>query len=104
MSDQEGGTQPAREEGSQETSRQSERTGGGAPRDRGRRRHQQNQPRRPEQQLPMDELRDLFALFTEHNLTKFEIEREGFRIHVGRNPAQLEAAKSGAQSQVTVPS
>ncbi len=35
----------------------------------------------------MDELRDLFALFTEHGLTEFEIEREGMRVHLGRNLA-----------------
>ena len=61
---------------------------GGSQRDRGRRRHgPQNQPRRAEAQLPMEELRDLFALFSEHGLTEFEIEREGFRVHLGRNLA-----------------
>ena len=91
MSDQEGATQPARDEREQQQqSRQAERTGGTQrDRDRGRRRHgPQNQPRRSETQLPMDELRDLFALFTEHGLTEFEIEREGFRVHLGRNQAQ----------------
>lgn len=109
MSDQEGATQPAREEGSQQTAKQPERAGGGAPQrdrgDRGRRRHQQNQPRRPaEQQLPMDELRDLFALFSEHSLTEFEIEREGFRVHLGRNPAPqaaATAASTNVQTQMT---
>jgi acetyl-CoA carboxylase biotin carboxyl carrier protein len=108
MSDQEGATQPAREERPQQTtSKQPERAaagGGGAPRDRdrGRRRHQQNQPRRPEQQLPMEELRDLFALFTEHNLTEFEIEREGFRVHLGRNLApQITTAPTATHSQTT---
>ncbi len=102
MSDQESGTQPAREEGSQQTSRQPERTGG-VPRnerDRGRRRHQPNQPRRSEPQLPMDELRDLFALFTEHNLTKFEIEREGYRIHLGRDIAPQIITSSDVQAQM----
>jgi len=33
----------------------------------------------------MDELRDLFALFSEHGLTEFELERESFRVHLGRN-------------------
>lgn len=105
MSDQEGGTQPAREEGSQQTSRQSERTGGTprVERDHRRRRHQPNQPnqpRRSEPQLPMDELRDLFALFTEHHLTKFEIEREGYRIHLGRDLAPQVAARTDAPAQV----
>lgn len=109
MSDPEGATQPAREERPEATSKQSERTGVAPPqrdrdRDRGRRRHQQqNQPRRQEQQLPMDELRDLFALFSEHNLTEFEIEREGFRIHVGRSPATAphEATAPELQARVT---
>ena len=101
MSDREGGTQPAREEGSQQSSGQPERAaGGGSPRDRerGRRRHQPSQPRRPaeQQQLPMDELRDLFALFTEHKLTKFEIEREGYRIHMGRDLAPQAAPTAAA--------
>ena len=99
MSDEEGATQPAREEGTEQTSRQPERTGAPRDRDRGRRRHQQNQPRRSEQQLPMDELRDLFSLFTEHNLTKFEIEREGFRIHLGRDLAPQVMTATDIQAQ-----
>lgn len=99
---EEGATQPARDERTQQdqSSRQSERTGVPRERDRGRRRHQSNQPRRPETQLPMEELRDLFALFTEHGLTEFEIEREGFRVHLGRNLApQISAAPPAIQTQ-----
>ncbi len=48
----------------------------------------------------MDELRDLFALFTEHNLTKFEIEREGYRIHLGRDLAPQIVTATDAQAQV----
>ncbi|HWT02037.1 MAG TPA: acetyl-CoA carboxylase biotin carboxyl carrier protein, partial [Pyrinomonadaceae bacterium] len=60
---------------------------------------QQNQPRRPESHLPMEELRDLFALFTAHGLTEFEIEREGMRVHLGRNPApQVVAAQPQAMN------
>jgi acetyl-CoA carboxylase biotin carboxyl carrier protein len=109
MSDQDSEIQPAREERreerpQQQTPRQPERAGGMSrgERERGRRRHQQpNQPRRSEQQqLPMDELRDLFALFTEHSLTEFEIEREGFRVHLGRNPASPgTASQTGAEAQ-----
>ena len=99
MNDQEGATQPAREERQQQQpprpqpEQQQQRAG--APRNErergGRRRggggghQQQNQPRRPEPHLPMEELRDLFALFTEHGLTEFEIEREGIRVHLGRS-------------------
>lgn len=98
--DEEGATQPAREERPQQSSGSAERTGAPRERDRGRRRHQQNQPRRAEQQLPMDELRDLFALFTEHSLTEFEIEREGFRVHLGRNLAsQIVSAPSATHTQ-----
>lgn len=106
MSDQEDDIRPAREERPQTTSRQPERAGGTGvqrDRDRGRRRHQPNQPRRSEPQLPMDELRDLFALFTEHSLTKFEIEREGFRIHLGRDlTPQQSATATDAQAQQVV--
>jgi acetyl-CoA carboxylase biotin carboxyl carrier protein len=107
MSDQDNAAQPApHEDKPQQKPREPERAGGlQRERDRGgRRRHQQqqNQPRRPEQQLPMDELRDLFALFTEHSLTEFEIEREGFRVHLGRNPAPSRgsAAQADAQAQM----
>jgi len=46
----------------------------------------------------MEELRDLFALFTEHGLTEFEIEREGMRVHLGRNlaPQVVAAAPQAA--------
>jgi acetyl-CoA carboxylase biotin carboxyl carrier protein len=107
MNDQEGATQPAREERpqQQQTPRpqpEQQQQRSGAPRNErerergGRRRggsgggghqQQQNQSRRTETHLPMEELRDLFALFTEHGLTEFEIEREGIRVHLGRNLA-----------------
>jgi acetyl-CoA carboxylase biotin carboxyl carrier protein len=108
--DEEGATQPARDERPQQPTGSPERTGAPRERDRGRRRHQQNQPRRPEtQQLPMDELRDLFALFTEHGLTEFEIEREGFRVHLGRDlapqifSAQATTAAQTASAQTSAP-
>jgi len=109
MSDQEGATQPARDERAQQhQSRQPERAGS-APqrdRDRGRRRHgqQPGQPRRSETQLPMEELRDLFALFTEHGLTEFELEREGFRVHLGRNQTpQVISSAPVAMTQAPTP-
>jgi acetyl-CoA carboxylase biotin carboxyl carrier protein len=53
----------------------------------------------------MDELRDLFALFTEHGLTEFEIEREGFRVHLGRNLSPQPTAAVANQAQTSaVPS
>ncbi len=52
-------------------------------RDRGRRRHR-NQPRYLEASINMNELRELIGLITENGLTSFELEREGFRVKVGR--------------------
>ena len=52
-------------------------------RDRGRRRHR-NQPRHLEASINMNELRELIDLITENGLTNFELEREGFRVKVGR--------------------
>jgi acetyl-CoA carboxylase biotin carboxyl carrier protein len=106
MNDQEGAAsaQARDEQQQQQQAKQPERGsaaagGSGHSRERGRRRHSSpNQPRRAEApQLPMDELRDLFALFTEHGLTEFELERESFRVHLGRNISQ--AADTVTQSQ-----
>ena len=52
-------------------------------RDRGRRRHR-NQPKHLEASINMNELRELVGLITENGLTQFELEREGFRVKVGR--------------------
>jgi len=52
-------------------------------RERGRRRHR-NQPRQLEASINMNELRELIGLITENGLTQFELEREGFRVKVGR--------------------
>ena len=52
-------------------------------RDRGRRRHR-NQPKHLEASINMNELRELIGLITENGLTQFELEREGFRVKVGR--------------------
>lgn len=68
-----------------------ERSGSGdrdrGDRERGRRRHQpqQSQPsRRPETSINIEELREVLELIAAHGLTDFELEREGFRISVGR--------------------
>ena len=88
MSDQETPHAPGEEH--QQKAKQPERSGGGAGgRERSRRRHhqqqQQNQPRRPEASLNMDELRELVELIAEHGFTEFELEREGFRVRLGRD-------------------
>ena len=102
MSDQEAEQNPHAKKDRNKHPGQPERTAGvrRATRDRGRRRHQPNQPRRQSSSnFRLDELRDLLALFTEHNLTKFEIEREGFRIHLVRDLAPQVAAKADTQAQ-----
>ena len=55
-------------------------------RDRGRRRHRPPQPRHLEQSVNMTELRELVGLITENGLTLLELEREGFRVKIGRGP------------------
>ncbi len=48
----------------------------------------------------MDELRELISLIQENGFAEFELEREGFRIHVRRDLAGSEAAASSAGAQV----
>ena len=48
----------------------------------------------------MDELRELISLIQENGFAEFELEREGFRIHVRRNLAGSEAAASSAGARV----
>jgi len=73
-------------------------------RDRGRRRHR-NQPRHIEQSINMLELRELVGLITENGLTLLELEREGFRVKIGRGPFYEEAAAAAAaQKQITAAS
>ena len=74
-------------------------------RDRGRRRHR-NQPRHLEASINMSELRELIGLITENGLTQFELEREGFRVKVGRGPFPGEplgnaAPLAGGEKQIT---
>ena len=60
-------------------------------RDRGRRRNR-SQPRHLEASINMTELRELIDLITENGLTSFELEREGFRVKVGRGTSIEDAA------------
>jgi acetyl-CoA carboxylase biotin carboxyl carrier protein len=74
-------------------------------RDRGRRRHR-NQPRHLEASINMTELRELIDLITENGLTNFELEREGFRVKVGRGTTVEDATAlapllaEGAEKQI----
>jgi acetyl-CoA carboxylase biotin carboxyl carrier protein len=94
MSDQE--TLPTPGDEQSQKARPSERGG----RERSRRRHhqQQNPPRRPEASLNMDELRELVELIAEHGFTDFELEREGFRVRLGRELAPQALAPTPLQT------
>ena len=63
----------------------------GGLRERGRRRSR-NLPKHLEASINMDELRELIGLITANGLTNFELEREGFRVKVGRGVAADEAS------------
>jgi len=77
-----------------------ERNAERGPRDRGRRRNR-NQPRHLEQSVNMNELRELVGLITDNGLTLLELEREGFRVKIGRGPFYEEtAASAAAQKQI----
>jgi acetyl-CoA carboxylase biotin carboxyl carrier protein len=106
MSDQETPHAPG-EEQYQQKAKQPERGGGGAGggRERSRRRHhqqqqQQSQPRRPEASLNMEELRELVELIAEHGFTEFELEREGFRVRLGRDLSSQQPPMASAVSPV----
>jgi acetyl-CoA carboxylase biotin carboxyl carrier protein len=60
-----------------------------------------SQPQRPEASLNMDELRELFDLFTAQGFTEFELEKENFRIRLRRDlPPQ---PSPGSQHLAPVP-
>lgn len=69
-------------------------------RDRGRRRHRSQQPRHLEQSVNMTELRELIGLITDNGLTFLELEREGFRVKIGRGPSYEEAGTAAPQKQL----
>ncbi|HYY57600.1 MAG TPA: hypothetical protein VE842_09725, partial [Pyrinomonadaceae bacterium] len=82
-----------------------ERSGGGGQRDRGRRRHQPQPPRRPEATLNMEELRELVELIAQYGFTDFELEREGIRVRLRRELApQIIAAPPQPQVSAHAPS
>src|SRR5260370_6435646 len=60
-----------------------ERSSERSQREPGRRRHR-SPPKHLEASINMNELRELIGLITENGLTDFELEREGFRVKVGR--------------------
>ena len=62
------------------------------------RRRRSRQPH-TETSVNMDELRELIGLIQENGFAEFELEREGFRIHVRRDLAQSETSTDSAGTQ-----
>jgi len=80
------------------------RRGGGGQGGGGRERQQGGagqQQQRPEASLNMDELRELFDLFTAQGFTEFELEKENFRIRLRRDLSP--PASTGSQHLAPVP-
>ena len=81
----------------------SERASERGARDRNRRRHRAPQSRHLEPSVNMNELRELVALITENGLTVLELEREGFRVKIGRGPYYEESGAAAAQKRAGIP-
>ncbi len=56
-----------------------------------------------ETSVNMDELREIIALIQENGFAEFELEREGFRIHVRRDLAETVAIPAAAEITRGVP-
>lgn len=61
-------------------------------------RRRRTRQRRLEASVNMDELRELISIIQENGFAEFELEREGFRIHVRRDFAVGETGEGGGSS------
>jgi len=73
-----------------------------APETSGSSRRRRSRQRHLEASVNMDELRELVTLIQENGFAEFELEREGFRIHVRRDLAVREVGE-GLDSQLSPP-
>ncbi len=64
-------------------------------------RRRRGRPSHLEPSVNMVELRELIALIQENGLAEFELEREGFRIHVRRHLDVASAASAGSNSSIS---
>lgn len=64
-------------------------------------RRRRGRARNLEPSVNMEELRELIALIQENGFAVFELEREGFRLHVRRNAEALPATETVASSGST---
>ncbi len=62
-------------------------------------RRRRNRQPHLETSVNMDELRELIALIQENGFAEFELEREGFRIHVRRDLASPEVSTDSSSAQ-----
>lgn len=77
------------------------RPGGGGREGQPTQQQQSQQSRRAESSLNMEELHELFSMFTAQGLTEFELEKEGFRVKLRRDltPPAAPAAGGPAHAQ-----
>lgn len=68
-------------------------------------RRRRNRQPHLETSVNMDELRELVSLIQENGFAEFELEREGFRIHVRRDfgGADVNAATEGGRAEIALP-
>jgi acetyl-CoA carboxylase biotin carboxyl carrier protein len=81
------------EQATQQEENQGPQPAGDAP-EPGASRRRRNRQRHLEASVNMDELRELIALIQENGFAEFELEREGFRLHVRRDLAVNETAEA----------
>jgi len=58
---------------------------------------------RPAPSVNMDELRELIALLRENGLAEFELERQGFRVRLRREPNDFSSMPTGVTGDVPPP-
>jgi len=84
-----------KEQATQQEKNQEPQQAGDTPEPGGSSRRRRNRQRHLEASVNMNELRELIALIQENGFAEFELEREGFRIHVRRDLAVNETAEAG---------
>ncbi len=78
----------------QQEKKQEPQQAGDAPESGWASRRRRNRQRQVEASVNMDELRELIVLIQENGFAEFELEREGFRLHVRRDLAVNETAEA----------
>ena len=66
-------------------------------------RRRRSRQRHLETSVNMDELRELITLIQENGFAEFELEREGFRIHVRRDLAVSEVGEAARHAAIGPP-